>query len=185
MDRFLVSWQDLNYNGSKFKYTTDNDGLYLTLANPQAGRYIKSPDQVISITSLPILGVPDTTTISLLGTEIFSPKKVIPIIENGFLTLIDYCKPSATHNRLQYFVADAKISEKTNSVFIEYSTSENIELYYQVSDALGRVIEEGALPANMNGIKEISKTYTQSVYFVRVFHQNRLKAQKAILINNR
>lgn len=185
MDRFLVSWQDLNYNDSKFKYTTDNDGLYLTLANPQAARYIKSPDQVISISSLPILGVPDTTTISLLGTEIFSPKKVIPIIENGFLTLIDYCEPSATHNRLQYFVAEAKISEKSNSVFIEYSTSENIDLYYQVSDALGRVIEEGSLPANMNGIKEISKTYTQSVYFVRVFHQNQLKAQKAILIYNR
>lgn len=185
MDRFLVSWRDMSYKNSKIEYRTDNDGLYFTLNKQMATRYLYDTNQVISIESLPILGVPDTTTISLIGTEIFSPKKVIPIIENGFLSIHDYCDPSAENNRLQYFVANAKISERANSVFIEYSSSENIEMHYQVSDAIGRIVEQGVLPASINGVKEISKDYPHSVYFIRVFYHNQMKAQKAVLIYNR
>ncbi len=181
-DRSLASLQEIKYNSRIVDFEKYSDGLSFTLRGNEAANFIKSPTQSISISSIAMLSLPDTTSLRIVGSRIFSPKRVNAIYENGFLTLYNYCPPIAEHSKFELITAKAKISTLENTILIDYSSSKDVLLKYQIYDELGKVIEAGFLPADMNGRKVIHNNLISGLYLIRISHWDSITAQKLIII---
>ncbi len=181
-NRKLSSPQLITYNGKIINYIENHNDIIFTLSNQDAHDFLTLTNQTIKINSIAMISIPDTTTLDITRTKIFAKDKKINIdYDNGFLTIYDYCIPIGKFSEYEVLNATAKIDQVNDKIIINYSSSNNINLQYQLIDNLGRIIVSEYLPPSISGSKTIENNITNGIYFVIVKYNNQIINQKLVM----
>lgn len=182
-DRDLLSSEQVIYNAENIDFKSRYPDLSFIIRGNDAKNFLTGKNQSVSVLSTAMLSIPDTSTLNISGTQIFSKKKFDVEYENGFLTIYNYCAPVAEFSNFEFITANAKISAgNTGKIYIDYSSSKGIIMEYQLADELGRIHETGTLQPNLTGKKTIESNAPNGLYFVTVKLYNRIIAQKLVIL---